>query len=169
MFIVVSGNVKESEELDEKTDKEKDLEISDEEWVSHECQLLSKPILNNSLGLLASAYDSDEEFIETESQKENKAEVISDGDEPPDEIKTIISKVSPLENCTERNKTPRKRKHNKKYLENKRQRNDSSQDKCQSRNLTLLEKLLRKEIIHERNVILQCVHYIVKNNFFANT
>lgn len=31
---------------------------------------------------------------------------------------------------------------------------------------TLLEKLLAKEIRHERNVILQCIHYIVKNNFF---
>ncbi|XP_074657847.1 FMR1-interacting protein NUFIP1-like [Tubulanus polymorphus] len=31
---------------------------------------------------------------------------------------------------------------------------------------TLLEKLLANEIRHERNVMLQCVHYIVKNNFF---
>lgn len=32
---------------------------------------------------------------------------------------------------------------------------------------SLLEKLLAKEIRHERNVILQCVYYIVKNNFFG--
>lgn len=30
---------------------------------------------------------------------------------------------------------------------------------------TLLQKLLSKEIKHERNVILQCTHYIVKNNY----
>ncbi|CAI9715374.1 fragile X mental retardation-interacting 1-like [Octopus vulgaris] len=33
---------------------------------------------------------------------------------------------------------------------------------------TLLEKLLAKEIRHERNIILQCTHYIVENNFFQN-
>jgi len=33
--------------------------------------------------------------------------------------------------------------------------------------LTLLQKLLEKEIIHERNVVLQCVHYIVQQNFFG--
>ncbi|XP_013401264.1 nuclear fragile X mental retardation-interacting protein 1 [Lingula anatina] len=31
---------------------------------------------------------------------------------------------------------------------------------------TLLEKLLANEIRHERNVILQCVRYVVRNNFF---
>lgn len=34
------------------------------------------------------------------------------------------------------------------------------------RRLTLLEKLLANEIRHERNVLLQCVHYVVKNRFF---
>ncbi|XP_041354624.1 nuclear fragile X mental retardation-interacting protein 1-like [Gigantopelta aegis] len=33
--------------------------------------------------------------------------------------------------------------------------------------VTLLERLLAQEIRHERNVVLQCVYYIVKNNFFA--
>lgn len=32
---------------------------------------------------------------------------------------------------------------------------------------TLLEKLLQKEIRHERNVLLQCVRYVVDNNFFG--
>jgi hypothetical protein len=31
---------------------------------------------------------------------------------------------------------------------------------------TLLQKLLESEIRHERNIILQCVRYIVQNNFF---
>lgn len=35
------------------------------------------------------------------------------------------------------------------------------------RRMTLLEKLLAKEIRQERNQILQCVHYIVKNKFFG--
>ncbi|KAI9560181.1 hypothetical protein GHT06_014192 [Daphnia sinensis] len=33
--------------------------------------------------------------------------------------------------------------------------------------LTLLQKLLQGEILHERNIILQCVHYIVQQNFFG--
>ncbi|KAK8731037.1 hypothetical protein OTU49_007766 [Cherax quadricarinatus] len=38
------------------------------------------------------------------------------------------------------------------------------------RRKTLLERLLQADIIHERNVILQCVRFIVQNNFFdANT
>lgn len=35
------------------------------------------------------------------------------------------------------------------------------------RRMTLLEKLLANEIRQERNQILQCVHYIVKNKFFG--
>lgn len=34
---------------------------------------------------------------------------------------------------------------------------------------TLLHKLLFKEVRHERNVVLQCVRFIVKNNFFEKT
>lgn len=34
------------------------------------------------------------------------------------------------------------------------------------RKLTLLERLLEPEMRHERNVILQCVHYVVDNDFF---
>lgn len=29
-----------------------------------------------------------------------------------------------------------------------------------------LEKLLQEDIRHERNVLLQCVNYVVRNNFF---
>lgn len=36
-----------------------------------------------------------------------------------------------------------------------------------ARRLTLLQKLLAPEIRHERNVVLQCVHFVVQNNFFA--
>nr|XP_018914235.1 PREDICTED: nuclear fragile X mental retardation-interacting protein 1 [Bemisia tabaci] len=40
-------------------------------------------------------------------------------------------------------------------------------DNCfKKKKLTLLEKLLSKEIRHERNVILQCVHFVVSNDFF---
>lgn len=35
------------------------------------------------------------------------------------------------------------------------------------RRLTLLQKLLAAEVRHERNVILQCVHHVVENDFFG--
>eukprot|EP00066_Takifugu_rubripes_P015233 XP_011604499.1 PREDICTED: nuclear fragile X mental retardation-interacting protein 1 [Takifugu rubripes] len=41
------------------------------------------------------------------------------------------------------------------------------QDTPQSRRPTLLEMLLAPDIRHERNVLLQCVRYVVRNNFFG--
>ncbi|XP_037335676.2 nuclear fragile X mental retardation-interacting protein 1 isoform X2 [Pungitius pungitius] len=41
------------------------------------------------------------------------------------------------------------------------------QDPPQSRRPTLLEMLLAPDIRHERNVLLQCVRYVVRNNFFG--
>ncbi|KAK8770690.1 hypothetical protein V5799_012847 [Amblyomma americanum] len=35
------------------------------------------------------------------------------------------------------------------------------------RRLTLLERLLAPQVRHERNLILQCVHYVVDNDFFG--
>ncbi|XP_064487022.1 FMR1-interacting protein NUFIP1-like [Ornithodoros turicata] len=35
--------------------------------------------------------------------------------------------------------------------------------------LTLLEKLLANEMRHERNILLQCVHFVVKNKFFEDS
>ncbi|XP_070814065.1 FMR1-interacting protein NUFIP1 [Chaetodon trifascialis] len=41
------------------------------------------------------------------------------------------------------------------------------QDTPQTRRPTLLEMLLAPDIRHERNVLLQCVRYVVRNNFFG--
>ncbi|KAK5847640.1 hypothetical protein PBY51_016750 [Eleginops maclovinus] len=41
------------------------------------------------------------------------------------------------------------------------------QDTPQARRPTLLEMLLAADIRHERNVLLQCVRYVVRNNFFG--
>lgn len=37
------------------------------------------------------------------------------------------------------------------------------------RRLTLLQKLLASQVRHERNVILQCVHFVVENDFFGES
>ncbi|KAM9836252.1 FMR1-interacting protein NUFIP1 [Aulostomus maculatus] len=41
------------------------------------------------------------------------------------------------------------------------------QDTPQKRRPTLLEMLLAPDIRHERNVLLQCIRYVVRNNFFG--
>lgn len=41
------------------------------------------------------------------------------------------------------------------------------QDTPQTRRPTLLEMLLAPDVRHERNVLLQCVRYVVRNNFFG--
>jgi len=46
------------------------------------------------------------------------------------------------------------------------QANARDQFKMRNRPPTLLQKLLEPEIRHERNVLLQCVHYVVQKNFF---
>ncbi|XP_038839165.1 nuclear fragile X mental retardation-interacting protein 1-like [Salvelinus namaycush] len=43
----------------------------------------------------------------------------------------------------------------------------NNMDTPQQRRATLLEMLLAPDIRHERNVLLQCVRYIVRNNFFV--
>lgn len=37
------------------------------------------------------------------------------------------------------------------------------------RRLTLLQKLLASEVRHERNIILQCAHHVVENDFFGES
>ncbi|XP_066437986.1 FMR1-interacting protein NUFIP1 isoform X2 [Eleutherodactylus coqui] len=48
-------------------------------------------------------------------------------------------------------------------------RNRAKKQVITKRRTTLLEMLLARDIRHERNVILQCVRYIVQNNFFDCT
>ncbi|XP_060551200.1 FMR1-interacting protein NUFIP1-like [Ruditapes philippinarum] len=58
---------------------------------------------------------------------------------------------------------------NKKFRQRNRGRQKKNKDKWNpppKLDKSLLEKLLAKEIRQERNKIMQCVHYIVKNNFF---
>lgn len=67
------------------------------------------------------------------------------------------------------NKNQFDKKTNFKKPRNERYKSDNQCDNnTRHRSLTLLEKLLSNEIRHERNVILQCVRYIVQNNFFKN-
>nr|CAI5862080.1 unnamed protein product [Callosobruchus analis] len=106
-------------------------------------------------------------------------------DEPPDEIKT-----QKIADCTISNRpTPYKQKvvlkkmRKRKRVPTKQKRSKPLNRECSvagnskrrefpyrftKRKVTLLEKLLQSEVRHERNVVLQCVRYVVSNNFFKS-
>lgn len=103
-------------------------------------------------------------YCEDEAPEEHA--VIREADPRPASPKTpIIDNVEPCnENVTKRKLTqsednPRNASKKVKSILDmtKRYRNQN----------TMLEKLLQKEIRHERNVLLQCVRYVVQNNFFT--
>lgn len=127
--------------------------------------------LPNALGSIASLYghgsSSEDEGLSQASHNVN----IADKKESLDDCvcanideKQIAAEASTRGKRTSWNENDGKRK------KRKRKRNKSG-DVHQSvvRKPTLLEKLLAPEIRHERNVILQCVRYVVSQNFFNDT
>jgi len=92
-------------------------------------------------------------------------------------VKKIKVEPIPIEHPKEKKDKPRRQQNRKKNKGRESQnRNEIESDGKKSqaiaqsihpKRLTLLQKLLEKEIIHERNVVLQCVHYIVQQNFFG--
>ncbi|CAB3363266.1 Hypothetical predicted protein [Cloeon dipterum] len=110
-------------------------------------------VINNPLASLVGQYNSDNEDSDQDSPPEEApvSRELGGPPLPPQLIKEVnhipvISKVPPKPN---------------------RPRIDPRvQFKKRNRPPTLLRKLLEPEIRRERNMILQCVHYVVKNNFF---
>lgn len=119
--------------------------------------------------------------IEDQCEVTNKPQEEFD---PPEEVKIIKEDESEPVKIEDEATTPnpktrkRKRQHNKNkntQLPNKKkfiapnkvdQKRLPPETRFRKRKVTLLERLLEPEIRHERNVILQCIRYIVKNNFF---
>lgn len=86
-------------------------------------------------------------------------------DSGPEEI-TII-KANPDEINDNQNKANVKYAQTKTKDENKlRHKNNTCGRPKPKPPSTLLQKLLYKEIRHERNIILQCIRYVIKNNYF---
>lgn len=78
-----------------------------------------------------------------------------------------------LESSSVSNKEKRKRAHNKKTKKQKSVRKTSHQQKditqkFARRRTTLLERLLENDIRHERNVLLQCVRYVINKDYFCS-
>lgn len=129
-----------------------------------------------------SAYGSSDD-----SETESKPAQVVEGsdDEPPVEHKVIREQPlipvqvvgqgsAKLENAGQASRK-RRRGHERKDNRGKKDgihnkpnppNNRFDKPRYRKRRFTLLEKLLEPEIRHERNVILQCVRFVVKNNFF---
>lgn len=112
-------------------------------------------------------FKNEEINVEDESIEKND----DDNEEAPEEIPT--EKLNQAEIATKNaveNSRKRKRQngegqqHVRKFVRHSGL--DYSKLRQRSTN-PFLEKLLERDIVHERNVLLQCVNYVVKNNFFG--
>ncbi|XP_022112460.2 nuclear fragile X mental retardation-interacting protein 1 [Pieris rapae] len=85
---------------------------------------------------------------------------LEDEDSGPEEIKVIKEVPAPtlLNSMTQTKPQPKFKKEDKVKMPQ-----NSFKRKLPS---TLLEKLLSSEIRQERNIVLQCIKYIIKNNYF---
>lgn len=149
--------------------------------------------LGSLISAYNSSDDSDSEsLVDVKKLKDNMPTILSD-DEAPVEEKIIKQPIAvedlnqkltkPDIATTMRSKGKRKRSRKQPSMSNKRLKgkkvNNHSKrikspnalsslagNRYKKRNVTLLEKLLSSEIQHERNVLLQCVKYVVQNNYF---
>lgn len=93
----------------------------------------------------------------------------NEDEEPPLEEKIIRCRENVCENEIEKPTTSRENRKEKTKKTNKPQKRKTSNELNfykRRRKPTLLEELLKDEIKHERNVLLQCVRYVVNKNFF---
>jgi nuclear fragile X mental retardation-interacting protein 1 len=104
---------------------------------------------------------------------ENPTVILSDNDDPPEETPIEHSSIE-TEACTSLSKgkllNPQAQKNGSKDRKNfiKPPRSALDYSKLASSRPTnpFLEKLLQEDIRHERSVLLQCVNFVVRNNFF---
>ncbi|XP_044727535.1 uncharacterized protein DDB_G0283697-like isoform X2 [Chrysoperla carnea] len=118
---------------------------------------------------LALSNDNNIENVEDEdSSPPIEMKISRNNDRTPIEIEQIKNNENKTEKRERRKrgeKCNNKRNNNRKKGPGGNQPPKKEQFK-RNRRPTLLEKLLVNEIRHERNVILQCIRYIIQNNYF---
>ncbi|KAF2881669.1 hypothetical protein ILUMI_24526 [Ignelater luminosus] len=67
------------------------------------------------------------------------------------------------------NKRGRRNRNNIKDSNDTQNEDSSRSITYKKRRITLLERLLANEIVHERNILSQCIRYVVENEFFDKT
>lgn len=110
---------------------------------------------------------SNENIDDEDSSPPLEMKISRNNDSTPMEIEQIKNNVNKTE---KREKRKRGEKCNNKRNNRKKGPNGNQppkKEQCKrNRRPTLLEKLLVNEIRHERNVILQCIRYIIENKYF---
>ncbi|XP_064103317.1 FMR1-interacting protein NUFIP1-like [Macrobrachium nipponense] len=146
-----------------KNSPEKEFVISDDEEWEEEKKIDGKMVLGGALGTLMGAYsDSEDEVADEPNIKVNNKDFVATTEqmsEPKKVTENLVNQSSKEENSRARTKR-RPRTHSK------RSKKPINIQRRPRRRKPLLERLLQADIIHERNIILQCVRYIVENNFF---
>lgn len=137
--------------------------------IPEEVNLVSEPPVTPPMQALQveklSATSSQTE-IKCSSDEDETPEVQSISHEPSDEVKLIENKANESESDRKRRNEQSSTKHGPQRKIPKKQSIFDMTKKVRHQN-SLLEKLLQKDIRHERNVLLQCVRYVVENDFFG--
>lgn len=153
---------------------------SDEEEIVQETKLDVQHTQSIDLNHQSVKLDEEEPKIQeidenSSNNEENEEDSIvdnpeSDNEDGPEEI-PIIREGENCEKTTESVQKSRKRKRHAEVPQvQKKILRRSGLDYSKLRNKSVnpfLEKLLERDIVHERNVLLQCVNFVVKNNFFG--
>lgn len=145
---------KEVEVIEDAVNLKRPSEFDDDEVPNKQTKIDSDVVIENFKQNMT--IESDDEAPD-EQPIQRQSEVIQDTDDiklesGPTKTKPIITAT------TSQNLTNERIPKRKTVLDTTR--------KIRSQN-TLLEKLLQKDIRHERNVLLQCVRYVVEQNFFG--
>ncbi|KAF5306654.1 hypothetical protein FQA39_LY08843 [Lamprigera yunnana] len=138
--------------------------FNDEEW--NENQVTSPRIipLNNALGNLMSAYNSSsEDEAPVEEKISRVCESVPIQNESKNEVTIEIKEKRKRKRIVKKNFNNKKTKISEPFVKSKR---INVRPIYKRRQITLLERLLANEIVHERNLLLQCVRYVVTNEFF---
>ncbi|KAK7090124.1 FMR1-interacting protein NUFIP1-like [Littorina saxatilis] len=154
------------------------LLIKDEDGMSEEDEdeddVKPQMLKGKALASLISSYGSDDSKAEADdTDEDDKDEEKRKHDaesglptKPSAQLSTHPSTKASSKDSRELRQTNRPQSGAKDQSKKQKQQQQRRQHKP-SRKPTLLEMLLAKEIRHERNVIMQCVHYIVKNKFLG--
>lgn len=90
-----------------------------------------------------------------------------DDDSGPEEIKVVKEINTPISiNNTNETKPRKELINSNKYKHRMHDRSNPKNQYKRKLPSTLLEKLLSSEIQNERNAVLQCIRYIIRNNYF---
>lgn len=167
----------------EKVEKS-DSDFDDSEWLEEPNKKPGENLkFSNALGDLMSAYNSDDDLKDEVPSKQQEKD-----DDAPLEVKinrepdnVMVQSNHPVD---QQQRIPSKNKRKRKKMKTDCQ-SDAQDEKTKTevplvnnkksfidqpfkkRRVTLLERLLDSEIRHERNVLLQCVRFVVENDYFS--